>query len=203
MVITSKDDTWTKIQLSGQNEKCDISIREFPLHGNRILIDSTFCQYATNTKNIDIICTKRKTICKTHQEILKYADAEHNTPRVKLATGNIKQVSSNYVKIYSVEELYQLVNHNNTDLINKQLGRKLKGKPISGICKVKEVDESSRGYTVDCKMSGSRTLELHTKSIEKIQHLKRNNDFNFSGLIDSVHAKNDFINIKTIDVILD
>ena len=70
--LDSKDDTWTQIKLHGQNEVCNISIRDFPIHGNRIQIDSRTCVSMTNSKNKFIICTKKKTICKVEDEILNF-----------------------------------------------------------------------------------------------------------------------------------
>ncbi len=70
--ISSKDDIWTQIQLHGQNEVCNISVRDFQIHGNQILIDDKNCVSMINSKKQSIICTKKKTICKLDDEILNF-----------------------------------------------------------------------------------------------------------------------------------
>ena len=89
MVIISKDDFWTNIQLNGKNETCNIDVRKWELQGSRILSDD--CLFLRNSKKIDIICTKNKTICKTDKEVIDYADKasitiDHETKKEKTKT---------------------------------------------------------------------------------------------------------------------
>lgn len=66
MFIVSKDDTWTAIRLFGEVESCDISVRDFGADSRRILTTDDGCQFLTNSKNIDIICTKNRKVCKRY-----------------------------------------------------------------------------------------------------------------------------------------
>lgn len=72
IVVISKDDIWVSLQLNGKDESCFISVSKYKRHGSRI--SASYCKFLTNSKNIDIICTEKKTICKTEQEILTFAD---------------------------------------------------------------------------------------------------------------------------------
>lgn len=73
LTLISKDDLWTELRLSSKSESCEISVREMMIRGNRLLTSN--CIFITNSKNVAIVCTKNKSMCKTEVEVENYADS--------------------------------------------------------------------------------------------------------------------------------
>ena len=68
--------------LQGKHEKCNIVI----LHGNKIV--DTSCLKLANSKKKNILCTKRKSICKTDKELFYFSENGHLPKAKKKKTSN-------------------------------------------------------------------------------------------------------------------
>jgi hypothetical protein len=62
--------------MQGKHEKCKIVI----LHGSKIV--DTSCLRITNSKKQKILCTKRKSICKTYRELFYFSEKGY-LPKIK------------------------------------------------------------------------------------------------------------------------
>ncbi len=182
---------------------------------NLVHVSTENCVSFTNSKGVEVICTKSKKMCKTKSEVRSFVtkvskDAlmkelalqEQSSNNDVLVDNNDKYLSESLTKVYTVDQLYSMVNHQNTDLTNKKIERSLIGKPVSGVCMVKEVDEDSfgKGYHVECEAPSGQILKLLTDHVEQIEHLKRGNRTSFTGTIKAIKAKNDFMNIKSLHI---
>ena len=93
LTLISKDDMWSKIKLRGKKESCILSVRAFQLNGSRI---NTDCKFLKNSKKIDIICTKRKSICKTEKEILNFVDRSPKKATARTRKSNTQSKIQRY-----------------------------------------------------------------------------------------------------------
>ncbi len=195
LTFVSKDDTWSSVNLNGKHNTCDLSIRWSPIHGERVLGNSDRCIFLKNTQGDDIVCTKDKSICKTLDAVKVFSDKQDIT-----STSDYYSIPDQSEKIYTLNELYGIVNHKNTDLTNKKIEKSLIGKPVSGICMVTEVDEDSygKGYHVQCEAPSGQVLKLLTDNLEQIEHLRRGESTKFTGTIKSIKAENDYFKIKSL-----
>ena len=194
-----KDEEWTKMSLQGVNEVCHISVRAYELRGERVLLDGTDCVSEKDLQNKYKICTKSKTACRSIEDIKDFAD------NVSLSS----KLTSSVSNIYSIAELFLIVNHQNTDLQNKTLTEKLKnrGVIVKDTCLVKEVDNDNglfggnkNMFTIDCTMSNTRqTVRLKTNNTNVV-NIHRGDRIPFVGKIKSLDAMNDYMKIQSLVV---
>jgi uncharacterized protein YecT (DUF1311 family) len=73
MYILEEDSDVTSVMIHGNGEKCMISLTSI---GD---IEESSCRILTNSKNVQIFCTRRKKICKTHREIYNFMQNSTNS----------------------------------------------------------------------------------------------------------------------------
>lgn len=72
--LVSKDDMWSSVLLVGKEESCKILVKAIGGPKGSLMTTSDGCSLLTNSKNIDIVCTQNKTLCKTEDEVLDFAN---------------------------------------------------------------------------------------------------------------------------------
>jgi len=73
MYMLEEDSDLASVTIQGNGEKCMVSLTST---GD---IEESTCRILTNSKNVQIFCTRRKKICKTHSEIYSFMQNSINT----------------------------------------------------------------------------------------------------------------------------
>jgi len=143
--LVKKDTFWTQLILHGNNENCSIDVRAVDYGKGRVLANSEECIFLTNSKNIDILCTNKKTICKTIEEVEVYADKQHIRQDNLMSVNKVTE-NSNYHK-----------DSTNIDVINKfNNNAEYRGKILKRVRQI-------AGLKAGCKTQAELTCYLDNK----------------------------------------
>jgi len=144
------------VLLKGKNESCRITMTPA---GE---ITKTNCKYITNSKNVNIVCTKRKTMCKTIEEVDSFLYGDTIVKEVKVKPlGNLKSMP--YAKARKI-----ILNAGYT--IKKNTNPPRFGQAKNLYRKYKEIDDCSSSSTMPCRFEfnapNSQTLIVITYTEE-------------------------------------
>ena len=182
--------------------------------------------YTLETVNIiDDLATEGITECKNNEEVIsflnwlhKFLEAEENkeklaayekADREELAAIRAERSGEGtgyqdnaVVSSYTVDQLFSIVTFSNTDLKNKRLSKQLIANRtiVTDQCQVTEVDYSGSEYEINCRLPGRKQfLTLYSNS-DDVENIGRGQTIRFEGTIESLDAKNDWLDMQILKV---
>ena len=155
----------------------------------------------SNVNRLDNLLANVQTSCKNDTRYMLHLDklSEYIEYRINITEENTKD---NFVFANRVQELFSIITFSNTDLKNKKLSKILieNNDMVIDQCVVKEVDYSGSGYKIDCKLPDTKQfLTLYSDS-DDVEDIKRDQTIIFAGTIESIDAKNDYIDMQILKV---